>query len=100
LEQAETRLTAATVQASSPAEHQAAAQEALTVADKAILDSQAEHAKRLVTLALSAARQAESPELEKQATLLLVELAQPITDATKDKARQRLSERGVSPDGA
>ena len=98
-EQAETRLQAATEQASSPAEHKEVAEEIFTAVDRAILDSQAELAKRLVALALTSARKAASPELEKRATLLLVELAQPITDAAKDKARQRLSERRVCPDG-
>jgi hypothetical protein len=94
LEQAEKRLKVAAAQASSPAEHKAVAREALAIADKAILDSQGEVAKRLVTLALTAARTAKLDEETKQATLLLIELAQPLTDAVKAKARQRLSERG------
>jgi hypothetical protein len=96
LEQAEERLKTAAAQASSPAEHEAVTQETLTIADKAIVDSQGERAKRLAALALAVARKSESADLVKQATLLCGELAQPLTDAVKDKARQRLSERGVS----
>jgi len=93
LEQADKRLHAAAEQASSSAEHQAVAQELLSLADKAILDSQIELAKRVIERALAAARKSESDDLVKQATLLWGELEQPLTDEMKERARQRLGER-------
>jgi len=93
LEQADRRLQQAVEQASSSAEHQAVAQELLSLADKAILDSQTELAKQVVERALAAARKSESDGLVKQATLLWGELEQPLTDEVKERARQRLGER-------
>lgn len=92
LEQADRRLQAAAEQASSSAERQAVAQELLSLADKAILDSQTELAKRVVERALAAARKSESDDLVKQATLLWGELEQPLTDEVKERARERLGE--------
>lgn len=93
LEQAGRRLQAAAEQASSAAEHQAVAQDLLSLVDKAILDSQTELAKRIVERALSAARKSESEDLVKQITLLWSELEQPLTDEVKERARQRLGEQ-------
>jgi hypothetical protein len=76
LEQADKRLQAAAEQASSSAEHQAVGQELLSLADKAILDSEIELAKRIVERALAAARKSESDALVKQATLMWSELEQ------------------------
>ena len=56
-------------------------------ADKAILDSQAELARRLAVLALKAARESNSDDLVTDATLLMSELGQRISDALKDKAK-------------
>jgi len=97
LEQADKRLQAAAEQASSSAEQQAVGQELLSLADKAILDSQIELAKRVVERALAAARKSESDDLVKQATLVWSELEQPLTDEVKARARQRLRERDISP---
>ena len=93
LEQADRRLQAAVQQASSSAEHHAVAEELLSLADKAILDSQTELAKQVVERALAAARKSESDALVKQATLLWSELEQPLTDEVKERARQRLGDR-------
>ncbi len=90
LEQADKRLQAAAEQASSSTEHQAVAQELLSLADRAILDSQIELAKRVIERALAAARKSESDDLVKQATLVWSELEQPLTDEVKERARQRL----------
>jgi hypothetical protein len=92
LEQADKRLQAAAEQASSSAEQQAIAHELLSLADKAILDSEIELAKRIVGRALAAARKSESDDVVKQATLVWSELEQPLTDEVKEKARQRLRE--------
>ena len=97
LEQADKRLQAAAEQASSSAEQQAVAQEFLSLANKAILDSQIELAKRVIERALAAARKSESDDLVKQATLVWSELEQPFTDEVKERARQRLRERDISP---
>jgi hypothetical protein len=96
LEQAAERLKIDAEQAASPAQHEAVARKTLALADQAILDSRVDLAKRLAGLALAAARKSPSADLVKQATLLCGELEQPLTDAVKEKARQRLSERGVS----
>jgi hypothetical protein len=93
LEQADERLRLAAEQASTPAEHEAIAQELLEIADQAIVDSQIELANRVAARALAAARKSESDELVKQATLLLSELMQPVTEEVKERAR----ERGLSP---
>jgi len=97
LEQADKRLQAAGEQASSSAEQQAVAQKLLSLADKAILDSQIELSKRVIERALAAARKSESDDLVKQATLVWSELEQPLTDEVKERARQRLRERDISP---
>jgi len=93
LEQADKRLQAAAEQASSSAKHQAVAQELLSLANKAIVDSQTELAKRVVERALAAARKSETDDLVKQATLLWSELQQPLTDEAKERARQRLRDQ-------
>jgi hypothetical protein len=93
LEQAEQRLNADVVQASTAAAQQAVAREALMLADKAILASQAELAMRLAVLALKGARKSNSDDLVSDATLLMGELSQPISDALRDKARQRLGQQ-------
>ena len=90
LDQAEQRLKAAAGRAATPDEHQAVARESLVLVDKAIVDSQVELAKRVAQLALAAARKSESEDLERQATLLWTELALPLTDEGKERARQRL----------
>ena len=100
LERADKRLQAAAEQASSSAEQQAVGQELLSLADKAILDSQIELAKRIVERALAAARKSESDDLVKQVTSLWIELEQPLTDEVKERARQRLGERDISPSAA
>jgi hypothetical protein len=92
LEQAEQRLNADVAQASTAAAQQAVAREALVLADKAILGSQAELAMRLAVLALKGARKSKSTDLINDATLLMGELGQPISDTLKDKAKQRLSQ--------
>ena len=91
LERIEERLKADAGKASSVAEHQVVAQQSLALAFRVILDSQPELAKRLTTLALTAARKANAEDVKKEATLLLVELDQPISDRLKEKARQFLS---------
>jgi hypothetical protein len=93
LEQAEQRLNADVMQASTVDAQQAFAREALMLADKAILASQAELAKRLSVLALKGARKSNSDDLVNDATLLMNELSQPISDALRDKARQRLGQQ-------
>ncbi len=93
LEQAEQRLDADVVQASTATAQQAVAREALMLADKAILASQPELAKRLALLALKGARKSNSGDLVNDATLLMSELEQPISDVLRDKARQRLGQQ-------
>jgi hypothetical protein len=92
-EQAEQRLKAELTQASTAEERRRIGQEALMFADKAILDSQAELAGRLAVLALRAARDSSSPRLVTDATVLMSELATGISDALKDKAKQRLEKK-------
>lgn len=92
LQQAEERLNADAARASSAAAQQTLAQQALSLADQAVLDSQSDAAKRLAALAFAAARKSESPDLIGQATLLMVDLKQPISEPMKDRARQRLSQ--------
>ena len=71
------------------------------MAFRAILDSQVELAKRLTTLALTAARKADAEDVKKEATLLLVALEQPISDRLREKARQFLSKgASTAPDAA
>ncbi len=89
-EQAEQRLKAELTQASTVEERRRIGQEALMFTDKAILASQAELARRLAVLALRAARDSSSPRLVTDATVLMSELATGISDALKDKAKQRL----------
>jgi len=93
LEQAEQRLNADMVQAATAAAQQAVAREALMLADKAILASQAELAKRLSVLALKGARKSNSDDLVNDATLLMSQLSQPISDELSAKARQRLGQQ-------
>jgi hypothetical protein len=95
LEQAEERLKIDAEQASTPAEHEAVAQELLEIADQAIVDSQIDLAKRVAERALAAARKSESYDLDKQATLLWSELQQPLTEEVKERVRQRI--RGRKP---
>jgi hypothetical protein len=49
---------------------------------------------------MAAARKSESDDLVKQATLVWSELEQPFTDEVKERARQRLGERDISPPAA
>ncbi len=74
LEQAEQRLKVAAERASSPAEHRAVAEESLALAKRAVSNSQRELGRRVAERALAAARQSESGELVRQATLLWSEL--------------------------
>ncbi len=67
------------------------AQEALKLADQAMIDSRADVAKRLAVLALKLARKSKSADLVDDATMRMLELDQPITDALIEKAKQRLS---------
>jgi hypothetical protein len=90
LEQAEQRLNAEAAQASTVETQQLKAREVLKLADQAIVDSKAELAKRLAVLALKLARKSSSAGLVDEATMRMIELAQPVTDALKDKAKQRL----------
>lgn len=101
LEQAVERLRADAARALSIAEHQAVAGEALTMAYHAILESKAELARQLTTLALTAARKSNAADAKRQATLLLVELDQPISDVLKAHARKSLSKGALeTPDAA
>ncbi|MCU0874749.1 MAG: hypothetical protein MUE50_20655, partial [Pirellulaceae bacterium] len=92
LPQAEERLNAEATLASSAAAHSTVSQQAWSLANQALLDSQADAAQRLATLALAAARKSGSPDLLGQATLLLIDLKPPISEAAKDRARQALSQ--------
>ncbi|MCL4207552.1 MAG: hypothetical protein KJ000_34135 [Pirellulaceae bacterium] len=87
MEQADKRLQADAEQASSSPEHQTVAQELLSLADKAILDSEIELAKRIVERALAAARKSESDALVKQATLLWSELERDISPSAAGQAK-------------
>jgi hypothetical protein len=91
-EEVEARLGAAE-QASSPAELRVVVHQALDGVDRAILDSQAEVAQRLATLALRAARKGNFDAEAREATLLLIELDEPLTDVARTRARQRLTAR-------
>jgi hypothetical protein len=92
LPQAEERLNAEAALASSAAAHATISQQAWSLANQALLDSQADAAQRLATLAFAAARKSGSPDLVGQATLLLIDLKPPISDPVKDRARQALSQ--------
>ena len=99
LEEAERRLTAAAEQTSSRADYQTVVHEVLALADRAIVDLQKDVAKRLATLALKAARRGELHDGAREATLLLIDLDDPIDDAARQGARQRLIERsGQAPE--
>jgi len=78
-------------EASTAADHKGVAQASLAMAYRAVLDSQAELARRLTMLALTAARKAKAAELKNEAALLLIELEQPISDGLRAKARQFLN---------
>jgi hypothetical protein len=92
LEQAEERLQADAARDSSATAQRAVAHDALSTALRAVIDSRADSAQRLTVLALTASRKAKAAELSSIATLLLIELDQPISDPLKDKARQWLSD--------
>jgi hypothetical protein len=93
LEQAEERLKAVAAEASNVESQREKAREALKLADRAIANSKADLAKRLALLALKLARKSNSDDLVNDATLRIGELDEPLTDALRDKARQRTEER-------
>ena len=91
IEQAAARLKAGLAGAKTPDDLKGIAADALTVLDRAIADSNEDVAKKLAAMALTAARKSDDFELTKQATLRFAELQSPLSDAMKEKARQRLN---------
>jgi hypothetical protein len=92
LEQAEQRLIFASAGALSDSAREEFVREALAVTDRAIVDSQAELARRLAELALKVARASNSPELIQRVTLRLIEVRGPMTETLKNQARKRLDQ--------
>ncbi len=92
LEQAEQRLRFEAAGVSTDSARERFVEEVLTVTDRAIVDSQAELARRLAELALKVARGSDSPELIQRVTLRLIEVRGPMTEALKHQARQRLDQ--------
>ncbi len=66
------------------------AEKAIVLANRAIVLENAEAAKDVAVISLAAARNADSVWLARQATVLLVELRAPLTDALKKDAERRL----------
>ena len=97
LEQSEERLRTAAQRASSSAEYHAVAEESLTLAYRAIVDSQTELAKQVAQCAPVAARKSGSEDLVRRVTLLWSDLARSLTDDVEEQAYQRLLERNITP---
>ncbi len=92
LEQAEQRLNFEAAGALPASAREQFVQEVLSVTDRAIIDSDAELARRLAELALKVARASNSPELIQRVTLRLVEVRGPMTETLKQEAHQRLDQ--------
>ncbi len=93
LEQAEQRLNFEAAGSLTDSAREEFVREVLTVTDRAIIDSQAELARRLVELALKVARgSSSSPELIQRVTLRLIEVRGPMTETLRQEARQRLDQ--------
>ncbi len=92
LEQAEQRLNFEAAGALPDSAREQFVQEVLSVTDRAIVDSDAELARRLAELALKVARASNSPELIQRVTLRLVDVRGPMTETLKQEAHQRLDQ--------
>lgn len=93
LEQAAQRLETELAHASDTVQQRRIAQDALALADRAIVGSQLELATRMAKLGLRAARPAQATELVNEATLRIIRLAAGISDDLKEQAKQRLREQ-------
>ena len=76
--------------AKTPANYRAVAAQWLILADRAVVQGDAKLSSRAVVAGLAAARQGESLELAKRATVLYIQLREPPSDAVKEQARGRL----------
>jgi hypothetical protein len=73
-----------------PEESRNVAEKAIVLVDRAIALGKADTAKEVAILTLTSARNAESVFLARQATIFLIQLQNPISDALRNDARQRL----------
>ena len=89
LSQEEEELKAASEAAKSTEDHQAVAEKGLRLADRAIVEGNADLAKTEVRKSLAAARKADDVALTKRATQLLMQLQNPLSESLKDEARRR-----------
>jgi cytoskeletal protein RodZ len=89
LSQEEEELKAASEAAKSTEDHQAVAEKGLRLADRAIVEGNADLAKTAVRKSLTAARKADDVALTKRATQLLMQLQNPLSESVKDEARKR-----------
>lgn len=92
LSQEAEELKAASEAAKSTEDQQAVAEKGLALADRAIVEGNADLAKTAVRKSLTAARKADDVALTKRATQLLMQLQNPLSESLKDAARKR---RGV-----
>ena len=95
LSQEEEELKAASEAAKSTEDHQAVAEKGLTLADRAIVEGNADLAKTAVKKSLVAARKADDVALTKRATQLLMQLQNPLSESLKDAARKRRGEASI-----
>lgn len=75
-----------------PDESRGVAEKAIVLADRAIVLGKADTAKEVAVLSLAAARIAESLPLARRATVLLIQLQSPLSDALREKAKKRLGQ--------
>ena len=68
------------------------AEKAIVLADRAIVLGKADAAKAAAALTLAAARTADSLSLARRATVLWLQLQEPLSDAFRQRARKRLDE--------
>jgi hypothetical protein len=75
-----------------PDQSRSVAERAIVLADRAIVLGKADTAKDVAVLTLAAARSAESLPLARRATVLLIQLQSPLSDALRQNAKKRLEE--------
>ena len=100
LSQEEEEVNAASAAAKSKEDYRAVTKRGLALADRAIVEGNAEMAKKAVRQCLVAARNADSANLSRRATQLLIQLQGPLSESLKDEARKRLSSNLTDADQA
>jgi hypothetical protein len=85
-----TEITKRAKEVKTPEESRSLAEKAIVLVDRAIVLGKADTAKEVAVLTLTSARNAESVFLARQATIFLIQLQNPISDALQRDARQRL----------